>query len=767
MKMKSSILKLKGMRSITSYAKRRKLDMSDLSDYLLDIKDIKSTSNDQSSGKSINDSKAVIDPNPPFGGVKGGFEKPVGGLLMKIEDFQFPPFGSNGTSTGKCHWNSIDWPRAYKMVKNLRFRIFKATKRGDVKTVRRLQRLLIRSYENRILAVRQISQINAVPFLKSLILNSTGLDKFTITTSRECGKLVDILGNCSISKWKPSCETSKEDFRPRGYKTVSFKKLRMQSTGRIYIPKTTGNACTPNTPSVTHEPPRGVKSKGGGSGLGNGFEKPVGGLLMKIEDFQFPPFGNLPLSISPIIDIEDVNDSLLKSSLKIFDFNSLNPPTPLWGVLGGRGVLKAVIDRCFQYIVKSALEPEWEARFEGSTYAFRPGRSCHDALHKIYENCAYTSAEKTWVLNGDLTGCFQNISHEFLQNAIKNFPEKGIIERWLKSGYVSNNVFHHTPSDTPQGDGISSLLANIALHGMHEPLGITISCQGETKSEKGLIRYADNFLVFCKSEIAAKETYVELNKWLSIRGLSLSKEKIKITHVDQGFDFLGATIRRFRISDVKTRLLIKPSKKSILKCRAKLKRLWNQGRGKPINLTIKRLNAFIRDWVNYFRPYASKEVFSSLDNYMFTQAVRFTRRTHPLKSWQWRKKQYFGKFHFGRKDNWVFGEKKTGHFVLRFSWFPIQRHTMVKGDNSFYDPDLSEYWLKRQSNRVSWEFTQKKDMEIASKQKHVCPICKESLYTGEKLHRHLQVPVKDGGPDTVSNIVFLHILCHQQVYKIA
>jgi RNA-directed DNA polymerase len=563
--------------------------------------------------------------------------------IKSTSNDQLLPTNTDGISTGKCHWNSIDWPRAYKLVKNLRFRIFKATKRGDVKSVSRLQRLVIRSYENRLLAVRQISQINVGK-------KTPGLDKFLVNTPTERGELVDLLGKTSMSTWKPS------------------------PTKRIYIPKATGKTLRP---------------------------------------------------------------------------------------LG----IPSIIDRCLQYIVKNALEPEWEAKFEGSSYGFRPGRSCHDALHRIYNNCAHTRAQKVWVVDANISGCFDNISHEYILKALGNFPEKGILSRWLKSGYVDNNVFHHTPLGTSQGGVISPLLANIALHGMHEPLGIKISLRGETLGEKGLVRYADDFVVFCKSEAAAKESYVTLDKWLSIRGLRLSKQKTKITHIDQGFDFLGTTIRRFHISDVKSRLLIKPSKKSILKCRLKLKRLWTEGQGNPVNLTIRRLNAFIRGWANYFRPYVSKEVFSSLDNYMFTQAVRFSRRTHPLKSWKWRKKQYFGKFHFARKDNWVFGEKKTGHFVLRFSWFPIQRHTMVKNEYSPFDPELSEYWAKRESNRASWEFTQKKDMKIAAKQKHVCPVCKESLYTGEELHRHHKVPLKDGGLDILSNIIFLHILCHQQIHR--
>jgi len=547
---------------------------------------------------------------------------------------------STADNRPQCQWNKIDWKQAYQTVRKLRGRIFKATKRGDAKTARRLQKLLLNSYENRLLAVRQISQINVGK-------KTPGLDKLLVHTPTERGILVDQLVEIRLNNWKP------------------------QPDKRIYIPKA------------------------------NGKLRPLG--------------------------------------------------------------IPSILDRCLQYIVKSALEPEWEAKFERHTYGFRPGRSCHDALHRVYNNCANSRAKKVWILNANISGCFDKISHQFILEAIGQFPARTIIEGWLKCGYVDRNVFHPTIQATPQGGVISPLLANIALHGMDIPLGIKYLSRGDTLGNRGLVRYADDCIVFCESEKDAKDVSEILNKWLSSRGLSLSKEKTTISHIDDGFDFLGTNVRRYHISDTKTRLLIKPSKRSILKCQSKLKALWVQGYGKPATLTMRRLNAFIRGWANYFRMYISKDVFSSLDNKMFSWAIRYTRRTHPLKSWRWRKEKYFGRFNLTRKDRWTFGDKGTGHYLVKFAWFPIQRHTMIKGDNSPDNPDLSEYWEKRNQSNSKLEFTTQFDQKIASNQNHVCPLCKQSLYNGEELHRHHKTPLRKGGKDVTSNIVFLHLLCHQQI----
>jgi RNA-directed DNA polymerase len=162
--------------------------------------------------------------------------------------------------------------------------------------------------------------------------------------------------------------------------------------------------------------------------------------------------------------------------------------------------IPVVKDRCLQAMVKNALEPEWEAQFEATSYGFRPGRSCHDAIEKIY-GFARPNKRKRWVIDADIKGAFDNISHSFLLNALGQFPARELIKQWLKAGYVDKGVFHNNASGTPQGGVISPLLANIALHGMEQTLGVQYNCRGYSIGSRAVIRYADDFVVFCESRL--------------------------------------------------------------------------------------------------------------------------------------------------------------------------------------------------------------------------------------------------------------------------
>ena len=161
--------------------------------------------------------------------------------------------------------------------------------------------------------------------------------------------------------------------------------------------------------------------------------------------------------------------------------------------------MPTVLDRCLQARVKNALEPFYEARFEETSYGFRPGRGCHDAIAKIYL-LANSRGRKRWVVDADIKGCFDNVSHSHILEAIGMFPARGLINQWLKAGYVDQGVFHETPTGTGQGAVISPLLANIALHGMEEALGIRRRKAGGITGPRALVRYADDFCVFCETK---------------------------------------------------------------------------------------------------------------------------------------------------------------------------------------------------------------------------------------------------------------------------
>jgi RNA-directed DNA polymerase len=425
--------------------------------------------------------------------------------------------------------------------------------------------------------------------------------------------------------------------------------------------------------------------------------------------------------------------------------------------------IPSIIDRCLQAIVKNALEPAWESKFEGTSYGFRPGRSTHDAIEKIF-NIARPHTKKKWVLDADIEGCFDNIAHEPLIKTIGNFPGRKLIYQWLKAGYIDNGGFYDTEAGVPQGGIISPLLANIALHGMEQALGIKYDHRERIAGNRAIVRYADDLVVFCETKEDTEKAKFALDEWLGKRGLKLSKEKTKITHLKEGFDFLGFNIRQYPVSNSQSgwKLLIKPSKESVQKIRDKLRHEWLKLIGHSVDVVIEKLNPIIRGQANYYRTGVSSEIFNELDKWMFQREYRYTKRTHPKKNWKWRQKHYWGKLNLDRQDNWVFGNKQTGRHLLKFSWFKIERHILVKGKSSPDDPALKEYWKQR--NLAKAKNHAKSIQKIAQKQGCVCPVCGDSLFNGEEIHKHHKIPKKDGGKEVYSNYQLVHLYCHQQIH---
>src|SRR2546421_6458331 len=182
------------------------------------------------------------------------------------------------------------------------------------------------------------------------------------------------------------------------------------------------------------------------------------------------------------------------------------------------------------------------------------------------------------------------------------------------------------------------------------------------------------------------------------------------------------------------KLLIKPSKESVQDVQRKLKDQWDKVQGTNVQSVLTKLNPIIRGWANYFRTAVAKEIFSSLDRWMFYKADRYTRRMHPKKPKDWRHRKYWGRFQLDRLDPWVFGDKQTGGHLLKFSWFPIERHVLVKGTASPDDPRLKGYWIKLQAAKAkNVKFSKQK---LAKRQKGRCPECGESLFNDEELQVH-------------------------------
>ena len=345
------------------------------------------------------------------------------------------------------------------------------------------------------------------------------------------------------------------------------------------------------------------------------------------------------------------------------------------------------------------MEPEWEARFEATSYGFRPGRSCQDAVSRVY-TLAQSRSRKKWVIDADIRGAFDNISHAYLLKAIGQFPARELVKQWLKAGYVEVGRLHETPAGTPQGGIVSPLLANIALHGMEQALGICRDSQGLIQGSRAVVRYADDFVVFCATQEDAVECIRILREWLAERGQQFSEEKTRIVHLQDGFDFLGFNVRHYK--DRRTvsgwKLLITPSKKSVEKIKEKLRPMWRKGLHWTVDTLLRQLNPVIRGWAYYFRTHVATATFNDLDRWMLHRQVRFVRHVHKGKNWDWLRARYWSLKHPTRRDHWVFGVPATGRYLEKFRWVRTQRHALVKGTASPDDPALQDYWAKRQAH---------------------------------------------------------------------
>jgi RNA-directed DNA polymerase len=371
------------------------------------------------------------------------------------------------------------------------------------------------------------------------------------------------------------------------------------------------------------------------------------------------------------------------------------------------------------------------------------------------------------VVDADIAGAFDNISQEFILKALGDVPGKALIKQWLKAGYLEDGRYHDTPRGTPQGGVISPLLLNIALHGMEAALGMKHDSQGTSIGKRAVVRYADDFVVFCESQEDALVVRDRiLPDWLAKRGLSLSEEKTRIVHLTEGFDFLSFNIRRFlhpQTSRSGYKLCIKPSKKAVLGKVKELREKWLALRGHSIKAVLWKLNPIIRGWANYNRTAVASRLFNKLDDWMFRRALRYAKHTHPKKSWKWVRKRYWGRWNKEREDDWVFGDKHSGRYLLKFSWFKIERHILVRGTSSPDDPDLRAYWWERQ--KVNAKHLSGEDIDMANDQGWVCRLCGMDLINGEELHRHHKVPRAMNGSNARSNRELVHLFCHQQETK--
>jgi len=393
--------------------------------------------------------------------------------------------------------------------------------------------------------------------------------------------------------------------------------------------------------------------------------------------------------------------------------------------------IPVIADRVRQAQVVNALEPEWEARFEPKSYGFRPGRGCHDAIEAIFHVARGKNPSRRWVLDADLAAAFDKIDHSHLLAQLGTFPAKEQIGQWLKAGVVEEGRFSPTEEGTPQGGLVSPLLLNVALHGMEQAAGVRYQRAGGTHAAATvpgspvLIRYADDLVALCCSRDQAEQVKASLAQWLAPRGLTFNEDKTRIVTLDDGFDFLGFTVRRFN-----AKLLIKPSKAAVRRIRDRLRTEMRSLRGANIAMVLQRLAPVIRGWSAYYRTVVSSELFSALDRYLWRLTYKWAKHSHPRKSKHWIVNRYFGRFNKSRLDRWVLGDRDSGAYLVKFAWTKIVRHRLVKAGASADDPALAEYWAGRR-RRAAPPPLDNLSLRLLQTQAGLCPRCGELLLYAE------------------------------------
>ena len=309
------------------------------------------------------------------------------------------------------------------------------------------------------------------------------------------------------------------------------------------------------------------------------------------------------------------------------------------------------------------------------------------------------------------------------------FPARELIKQWLKAGVVEQGRWSPTERGTPQGGIASPVLLNVALHGMERAAGVRYYTDRDgnpveaARNVPMVVRYADDLLALCHSRDQAEQVKARLGAWLAPRGLVFNEDKTRITHLHQGgCDFLGFGIRRYP----NNKLIIKPSKAAIKRIRKRLADEMRTLQGANAAAVIARLNPIIRGWACYYRTVVSARVFNALDHYVWTLTYRWALRSHRNKPKTWVVDRYYGTFNTARNDRWVFGDRDSGAYLIKFSWIPIVRHQMVKATASPDDPSLTEYWTKRRRRRKPPPLDQP-TLRLLKAQEGRCPRCGDYL----------------------------------------
>jgi RNA-directed DNA polymerase len=349
-------------------------------------------------------------------------------------------------------------------------------------------------------------------------------------------------------------------------------------------------------------------------------------------------------------------------------------------------------DRAMQALSLFALEPVAETIADPNSYGFRSYRNCADAIEQCFIALAQKNSAK-WILEGDIKSCFCKINHKWMEDNI--LMDKTLMRKWLKAGHMEKGTLIQTTEGTPQGSVISPCWTLITLSGLEKAVKA-----GMKKSDKiNVIAYADDFVITANSkELLENHIKPRVEAFLKLRGLELSEEKTKITHIDQGFDFLGHNVRKYN-----GKLLIKPAKKNVKSFLQEIRRCIKTNPTVKTEDLVSLLNPKIRGWANYFRHVVSKKVFSYVDTQIFKALLNWVKRRHPNKGIHWVINKYYRSAGF---KNWIFSAKVGNRDgkpksigLYSATQVKITRHVKIKARATPFDTDFLDYFTKRAVNR--------------------------------------------------------------------
>ncbi len=419
--------------------------------------------------------------------------------------------------------------------------------------------------------------------------------------------------------------------------------------------------------------------------------------------------------------------------------------------------------RAMQALYLLALGPVAETMADPNSYGFRPQRSTADAIEQCF--CALGKQRSPqWILEGDIKGCFDAISHTWL---LAHIPmDKTMLKKWLKAGYMEKHVLHPTEEGTPQGGIISPVLANLTLDGLERML---MEHFPKVKTGEGalvnFVRYADDFIVTGRTkELLEQEAKLLIEQFMRERGLQLSQEKTIITHIEDGFDFLGQNIRKYKAGK-RHKLLIKPSNKNVQTHLEKIREIIKKNPALPAGKLILLLNPIIRGWAQYHQHVVSKEIFNSVDDAIYRKLRQWIKRRHPKKTNEWTTKKYFKSI---GGNNWVFYGEVEGreYYLAETARVPIKRHVKVKGEANPYDPEWERYYEKRLDVHMVDTLKGRRWLShLWKEQNGLCPMCQQKITRITGWHSHHIHWRSKGGSNTAENRVLLHPNCHQQVHS--